>query len=461
MVDINISAPCEPFTCAKDSGDTVFPLSSGSFYEEFTGTNYWNRKSQASAYGSGTGSVRFNAWSASAGTIQSLISYQFNPAGGSTYLTFDAAYRPWSGGNVDSLIVESSVNGGVTYTVRARLWGGLGAAAGPLNSVFTGGGQFIPSNREWRPKIYQLPAGTNKVRLRARSGFGNDIWLDNICVQSLPTAVNSSIGLANEAMFIPTNPFWRLQDTIRVYLHRTDFPNIAVDSAISVVGSNAVVGSLLFNKALDGTYYRVVKHRNSIETWSNIGVAYTRGSGSHHNFIQPSGQAYGNNQAIVSITPEYRGIFSGDCDQDDFIDIADLAIIDNQVFNFAAGYVIGDLNGDLFVDLTDYTYADNNSNNFVGVVAPPGAEPVPPVENESTPELNTEQDRIKYELHLKVMNEKGNVEESVKVKPELNDVLRDREIRSNIQKTTFRKKDNTRVEKSETGTSEQTRVGER
>ncbi|MBK8983119.1 MAG: hypothetical protein IPM38_12525 [Ignavibacteria bacterium] len=359
------------------------------------------------------------------------------------------------------MIVESSVNGGVTYTVRARLWGGLGAQAGPLNSVFTGGGQFIPSNREWRPKIYQLPAGTNKVRLRARSGFGNDIWLDNICVQSLPAAVNNSIGLINEAMFIPTNPYWRLLDTVRVYLHRTDFPNIAVDSSVGIAGSNAVVSNLLFNKALDGTYYKVVKHRNSLETWSNVGVVYTRGTGSsHHNFV-PNNASYGNNMATVSTTPFYKGLYSGDCDQDGIIDIADLSIIDNQVFNFGAGYVIGDLNGDLFVDLTDYTYADNNSFNFVSVVAPPGAEPVPPVENESTPELNTDEDKAKYELHLKVMNEKGNVEESVKVKPELNDVLREREIRSNIEKRTFRKKDNTRVEKSETGTSEQNRVGER
>ena len=462
LVDLTITAPCEDFACAKDSGTTVFPLTSGGFYEQFTGTNYWNRKSQASAYGSGAGSVRFNAWSASGGTTQSLISYQFAAAGATTYLTFDAAYRPWTGGNVDSLIVESSVNGGVTWSVRARLWGGLGAQAGPLNSVFTGGGQFIPSNREWRPKIYQLPVGTNKVRLRAVSGFGNDIWLDNICVQSLPTAVANSIGLANEAMFIPTNPYWRLQDTVRVYLHRVDFPNIAVDSAISIAGGNAIVDDLFFNRALNGNYYRVVKHRNSVETWSITGVTYTRGSGSHHNFIQPDGQAYGNNQAVVSTSPFYRGIYSGDCDQDDFIDIADLAIIDNQVFNFGAGYVIADLNGDLFADITDYTYADNNSFNFVGIIDPPGAAPAPQVEEtETVPELLTEQDRIKYELHQKVVREKGNVEETVKVRPELNEVLREREIRSNIQKSTFIKKDNTRLEKSETGTSEQSRVGER
>lgn len=107
-------------------------------------------------------------------------------------------------------------------------------------------------------------------------------------------------------MFIPTNPYWRLQDTIRVYLHITDFPNVIVDSALNTMGSNGVSNGLLFSKALTGSYYRVVKHRNSIETWSNACVDYNRGSSVNHNFIQPDNQAYGINQAIRSTSAFFK-----------------------------------------------------------------------------------------------------------------------------------------------------------
>ncbi|MEZ4688970.1 MAG: hypothetical protein R3A12_01855 [Ignavibacteria bacterium] len=409
LVDISKSEICDDFSCDNYPGTSSTPLTTSNFFEEYSGTNYWTRQA-ASAYNLGAGAARFNCWSASNGTQQSLISYQFPNAPANTYITFDVAYRPWSGGNVDSLIIETSNNFGASYTIREKLWGGLGAQAGPLNTVFTGGGQFTPTGGQWSPRIYPIPAGTNKIKIRGRSGFGNDIWIDNVCVQNLPNPTATSIGLANEAMFIPTNPFWRLAgEPVKVYLHRTDFPNVVVDSASGTMGSNGVCNNLTFNKALNGTYYKEVRHRNSLETWSNIGVAYTRGSGSsHHNFIQPDGQAYGNNQAVVSTTPFYRGIYSGDVDQNGLIDLGDIIVIYNDAINFVSGYEVTDLNGDLFTNLTDVLYAYNNATAFVSVVRPPGAEPLPspsPLEKNITKPVTFETDaeRQKYELTQKLM----------------------------------------------------------
>lgn len=406
-----IAAPCENFT------DLKFPPAN--FFADYSGTFYWERFSQ-SAYNIGTGSARFNSWSATNGTTQSIVSNNFTSAGINTYLTFDEAYQPWSGGNVDSLIVESSVNSGVSYTTLARLWGGLGSQAGPLNSVFTGGGQFTPSGSQWRPKIYLLPVGTNKVRLKAVSGFGNDIWVDNICVQVLSPAVNNSIGLASQGMFIPTDPFWSFLDTIKVFLHRTDFPNIAVDSSTRVMGSSAVCNNLLFDKALNGNYYRVIQHRNSIETWSNSGFAYTRGSNTHFNFINPDGQAYGNNQAIVSSAPLYRGMYSGDCNQDSTIDGADLLIIDNDASTFVLGYNVSDLNGDFTTDGSDYLIADNNASSFITRVAPLGGEPEPPPAFDVIPTFKSDAEKEKYELTQKLNKENTNQNNQLKksLKPE-------------------------------------------
>lgn len=377
LVDISIPLPaCEDFSCSIDTGSSTIGVITGMFFEEFSGTNFWNRRSSASAYGLGSGAARFSNWTASAGTIQSLISYNFTPAVTNTYLTFDVAYRPFST-YVDSLIIETSTNSGSTYFALARLWGGLGTNAGPLNTVFTSGAQFTPVANQWSPRIYQLPNGTNKVKLRARSGFGNDLWLDNICIQTLPANTTTTVGLASQGMFIPADPYWRMLDTIRVYLHRTDLPAVIVDSAVATMSDNAVSNTLTYTKALDGTYYKVVKHRNSIMTWSAIGQTMTRGGVfSNYNFIQPDGQAYGNNQAIVSTSPFYRGMYSGDVDRDGFVDGFDLLRIDNDAALFLAGYVQTDLTGDNFVDGTDFAIADNNAALFVSVIDPPGAVPV-------------------------------------------------------------------------------------
>lgn len=412
LVDITIGNPCEDFSCSKDTGSATLPVNTGNLFEEYSGTNYWSRRSTASAYNIGTGSARFNSWSASAGTSQSLITYQFPTAPANTFISFDVAYAPWSGGNVDSLIIETSSNSGNSYHVLQRLWGGLGAAAGPLNTVFIGGGELTPTGGQWGSRLYSIPVSTNKIRLRAVSGFGNDIWLDNICVQT-SSAVANSVGLLNQGMFISTNPYWRLEDTVRVYLARTDFPNVIVDSAKSIMGSNAVEDNLFFNNALSGTYYRIVKHRNAIETWSNVGVAYTRGSASHHNFV-PNGASYGNNMAIVSTSPFYRGMFSGDVDQNGVIDLADVTTVYNDASAFVTGYKKTDVTGDNISDLSDLLITYNNNVDFVTVVRPPGAEPTPSPTIQM-PDVNTQTfendaQRQKYELTKQLMEQTVNTE---------------------------------------------------
>ena len=392
------AAPCDDFSGEK------FPPAS--MFEEYSGTNYWSR-SAVSAYGSGAGSARFEFYSANLGVVQSIVSNNFAAAGADTYLTFDEAYAPYNVSTFgpDTLVVEVSNNSGNSYTALATLTGRYDGT-GELNTAPPQGVSYTPGNSEWRPKIYLLPVGTNKIRLKAKSGYGNNLYLDNICVQSLPTAIESNIGLINEAMFIPTNPYWRLLDTVTVYLHRTDFPNVVVDSSKGVAGFNAVVQDLFFNRALNGTYYRVVKHRNSLETWSNIGVAYIRGSSSQHNFV-PDNASYGNNMATVSVSPLYKGQYSGDIDQNGLIDLADVIGISNDASNFVTGYVVSDLDGNYVTDLTDLLYAYNNAAAFVVVVRPPGAEPLPePVETDMRKipvTFENEAQKQKYELGLNQM----------------------------------------------------------
>ena len=405
------SAPCEAFT------DVKFPPAN--MFQEYSGTSYWSRNT-VSAYGSGTGSAKFDFFNAPRNTVQSLTTNNFTAVSSGTYLTFDEAYAPYTSASFgpDTLIIERSTDLGVSWSNLVILRGNF-EGTGELNSAPPSSNAFTPTSGQWRPKIYLLPVGTNKLRFKARSQFGNNLYLDNICVQSLATApATASFGLGSQGMWIPTNPYWRLLDTIRVYLHRSDLPSVVVDSAITVMGNNAISGTMSFANALTGNYYRVIKHRNSIRTWSAAGTTVTRGASfGSYNFIVPSGQAYGNNQAVVDVGLNYRGMFSGDVTQDKVVDATDVSLIDNAAANFVIGYVPEDLTGDNFVDGTDFALADNNAANFVEAVEPPGAEPLVAANKDiDAPQVfESEQHRMKYEAGMKQKSQQPVVQEKKKV----------------------------------------------
>ncbi|MBK6876833.1 MAG: choice-of-anchor B family protein [Ignavibacteria bacterium] len=380
---------CEGFT------NTAFPPT---FYElDYSGTQYWSRQN-VSAYGTGSGSAKFDFFNAPAGTTQSIFT-NCAPTKAGTYLTFDEAYAPYSASfpGPDSLYVESSTNGGVSFTILAAL-AGLHPSGGELNTAPATASAFTPNSSHWRSKIYSLPVGTNKVRLRARSGFANNLYIDNICIQPLASPVVNTAGLMNQGMFINSSPYWRLEDTVSFYLRKNLAPYILVDSARSVISGSPFMNNVLFNRALTGNYYLAVKHRNSIETWSSVPISYTRGGTFSKNFIDP-GASYGDNMVQLIQTENWRGIFSGDVNQDGTVDASDVSIIDNDAANFAGGYIVTDLTGDNFVDGSDFAFADNNASNFIAAVKPPGANLIPPTiqSDQAPPVFENEMQRQKYE----------------------------------------------------------------
>ncbi|MDQ3020780.1 MAG: M12 family metallo-peptidase [Bacteroidota bacterium] len=360
---------CQAFT------STTFPPSGWSIQFPVL-QNYWLRSS-ASAYGVGNGSARFAFWNAPVDTIQSMVTHTFSNTIAGDSLNFDNAYAPFSSGT-DSLRIETSTDAGASYTVLERLWGDevSGIGGNSLNTRATLVTQYIsPASTEWISRKFALPVGTNKIKFRARSGSGNNLFLDNICVSSFVAAAPSTITLAPQGFYNTSTLNLNMRDTVSVYLRNTTVPFAIADSGKTVIDSVTLSGSLTFNSAPTGTYYVVVRHRNSIETWSKSGgESYVMGTAFSYDFTSAITQAFGNN--LILRSTEYC-IYSGDVNQDYSIDLSDLAQIDNALSNFANGYVPEDLNGDFFVDLADYTFADNNAANFVTRIAPPGAEPPP------------------------------------------------------------------------------------
>jgi hypothetical protein len=58
-------------------------------------------------------------------------------------------------------------------------------------------------------------------------------------------------------------------------------------------------------------------------------------------------------------------MYTGDINQDEFIDPFDYPSFELDNVTFAGGYLATDLNGDGLVDLSDYSIWETNSNAFI------------------------------------------------------------------------------------------------
>lgn len=348
---------CEGFTGA------TFPPSGWSL--TYTGTLYWSRVA-SSSYGIGTGSAKFDFWNAAAGTAQSLNTLNFYGTSAGDSLRFHNAYAPYTDGSTDSLEILTSTNSGTTYTTLVRLWGNN--TTGNLNTRSALGSEYTPASGEWATKKYALPVGTNKIRFRARSGYGNNLYLDSICVVNSSSPVPATITVAEEGFYNTSTLKLNMRDTVRVYLRTSSSPYSIADSGKTVIDSVSLSGSLTFANAISGTYYVQVKHRNALETWSKSGgESYARGSAFSYNFTTAITQAYGSNMKLKGT--KYC-IYSGDPNGDGVVDATDNGIIDNDAANFTTGYMNSDLTGDNVTDASDAALADNNAANFVTAITP-------------------------------------------------------------------------------------------
>lgn len=150
-----------------------------------------------------------------------------------------------------------------------------------------------------------------------------------------------------------------LCDTILIELRSSVAPFAVVSQHQELLGTNGLV--TFTGTAPAGSYYIVVKHRNTVQTWSAMPVIL--GVNTFYDFSLDAAQAYGGNQALVE--PGVYAMFSGDINQDENIDLLDLALQEADINGFAFGYFNTDINGDGNVDLLDNPVLEANVNAFV------------------------------------------------------------------------------------------------
>lgn len=340
----------------------AFPPAGWTF--NFSGTNYWEYN-DVSSYGIGIGSAKYNFWSAPANTNQSLLTPSFSSSIAGDSLEYDYAYAPYSGAT-DSLIIESSTDGGSSFSTLVRLYGNTGATGIYALNTVTTGGNFVPTAGQWLKRRWSIPAGTNKIKFRAVSGFGDNLYLDSIKILSGSLYTQYNVKLTTEGLY--NGSTMNLRDTVKAYLRNSISPFNTVDSAVAVIDSVTLTAPFVFKNAASGTYYLQIIHRNAIEEWSKAGgESFTKGITSNYDFTSSQSQAFGNNMILVG--SKYC-FYSGDVVKDGVVDLSDVIAIYNDASTFTGGYAVTDLNGDNISDLTDIILAYNNSTAFITKITP-------------------------------------------------------------------------------------------
>jgi hypothetical protein len=136
----------------------------------------------ANGYGeTGTGSVQAHFYSMNTGTTCDLITASFDTHGLPAMLSFDNAYAPYVEDYYDRLEIWCSTDAGFTYNLLSTYNGGFD---GPLVTAPPQNQEFVPSASQWATKNINLPAGTNKLKFRGVSDYGNNLYLDNITINT-------------------------------------------------------------------------------------------------------------------------------------------------------------------------------------------------------------------------------------------------------------------------------------
>lgn len=158
-----------------------------------------------------------------------------------------------------------------------------------------------------------------------------------------------------------------IADTITVELRSDASPYSKIYSFKTTLDTAGLANINLPTTAIDSNYFIVIKHRNSIETWSANSQRIIP-IGSNYNFTTSANKAFGGN--MRNMGNGIYAIYTGDITQDGSVDFNDYPDLDISSSNGDLGYFVTDLNGDASVDFNDYPMLDQNSNDGIIVITP-------------------------------------------------------------------------------------------
>ncbi len=300
-------------------------------------------------------------------TYYSNLSTDLNP--GSVY-TITLSPGTYSSGNNISVWIDYNQNG--TFETSEKL-GNVTIEPTPA----TGAINFtVPETATPGPTRMRVREVWNNSSFDACSSYGYGETEDyNVNIIGQDKTLNLTLLLEglfngstmNKAQNATGNQFpGNVADQITVELRNPTAPYALAAGPYTLDLKTDGTASLSIPGSMNGNYFVIVKHRNSIETWTNSPVSFT-GSVTEYNFSATATMAFGSNLKLVS--GKYV-IYGGDINQDGIIDADDMVSVDNDASDFMHGYLSTDVNGDGTTSSDDLLLINANSSVFVGKIIP-------------------------------------------------------------------------------------------
>ena len=343
-----------------------------------SGTEKWLRKYNGTGNGNDTayslavdisGNIYVTGSSTGSGTGTDYTTIKYNSSGDSLWV------KRYNGpGNSSDAARSLSLDGsGNIYVTGASGGSGTGNDYSTIKYNSSGVQQWVVrynGSGNSSDYAYSLALdGSGNVFVTGASG-GSGTGNDYTTIKYSQTGSMQTLNLTAfiEGFYNPVSNSM-VSDTVTAYLRNATSPFNKIDSAKVKLNSSGS-GVFNFSNAISSTnYYLVIRHRNSIETWSNSFVAFSAGLLTY-DFSTSANKAYGNNQKQVDASPVRFSSYSGNLDQDNLINLADVLGVYNAASSFLSGYEVSDMNGDNLTDLSDLIITSNNSNGFVIVIRP-------------------------------------------------------------------------------------------
>ena len=167
-------------------------------------SNSWSKSSIAGGFGNSTNSAVIDFYNLYTGTKGMLKSdyIDLSSMTAPLQLTFDVAYARYNDVYSDTLVVEISADCGLTYNTIWSKGGTTLATTADATSL------FVPLLTEWRKETIDLNSyiGMKKVKVlfEGHSGYGNDLYLDNINISG-PVGISEN-SEENSGVNIYPNP---------------------------------------------------------------------------------------------------------------------------------------------------------------------------------------------------------------------------------------------------------------
>ncbi len=212
----------------------------------------------------------------------------------------------------------------------------------------------------------------------ARQGTEDSILSVDACTKQLELKFFiQGFYLGDGRMQAVIDPFLHpaLCDSVLIEIHSAD-STLALEYSSLCTFDTAGSVQLSLPPLSGVSHYVVIRHRNSLETWSSLPINFNDPK-IYYDYTDAQNKAFGNN--LYNLNDGHYAIYSGDLaltnpsdlnSKDGQIDLQDLQKMEADILSFGSGYLISDLTGDGIIDLSDYSLLENNLEALVQLIRP-------------------------------------------------------------------------------------------